>query len=144
MHWSDPMRRPAGRFTPVCFGERNGTRKPTELHRWVSCYMRFSDAIEQFIKWKQINVSRATIDGYSLDLRNFCLYMRNPEIETINAHSYRHRFGLELAKQGANNSVISNLLGHASLTSSFRYTMMRDNQLAEEYQKYRVGKIKSR
>ncbi len=338
------MRRPAGRFTPVCFCERNGTNNPSSCFGGFCAFMRFSDAIDQFTKWKQINVTQATINGYSLDLRGFCLYMRNPEIEsvtiehiieyfdlmrtlgwkwngfltksialrkffefygkqnykvlnhllipiprreyrpprvvseadhlkllsvipretkdhrhirnlaivnllwdtgarvgelvslnvgdlnfkencavikteksrgirpyrqifwepkttkslqewikrrhelealhkfadpdalfvgclrwqigkrltngavgiflrhysaraeieTINAHSYRHRFGLELAKQGANNSVISNLLGHASLTSSFRYTMMRDNQLAEEYHKYKVGRIKSR
>lgn len=71
-------------------------------------------------------------------------YSAKAGIETLNAHSFRHRVGLELAKRGANNSVISNILGHSSLTSSFRYTMMRDNDLAEEYKKYRVGKPKSR
>jgi integrase/recombinase XerD len=60
-------------------------------------------------------------------------------IPTVNAHSFRHRFGLELAKKGANNSTISNLMGHSSLMSSYRYTIMRSNDLADEYQKF-MGK----
>ena len=54
---------------------------------------------------------------------------------TLNAHSFRHHFGLELAKKGANNSVISNLMGHSSLMSSYRYTIMRSNELEEEYRR---------
>jgi len=62
---------------------------------------------------------------------------------SLNPHSFRHHFGLELAKKGANNSVISNLMGHSSLTSSYRYTMMKSNDLEEEYRKLMgVGGIK--
>lgn len=62
---------------------------------------------------------------------------------SVNPHSFRHHFGLELAKKGANNSVISNLMGHSALTSSYRYTMMKNNDLEEEYRKLMgVGGIK--
>lgn len=54
----------------------------------------------------------------------------------LNAHSFRHRFGISLAKKGANNSVISNLMGHSSLMSSYRYTMLAGVELEEEYRKF--------
>lgn len=48
----------------------------------------------------------------------------------INAHSFRHRVGHELARKGANNSLISEILGHQSLESSRIYTRL--NGLAGE------------
>lgn len=42
----------------------------------------------------------------------------------INAHSFRHRVGHELAKRGANNSLISEVLGHSNLESSRIYTRL--------------------
>lgn len=54
-----------------------------------------------------------------------------------NPHRFRHAFGRDLAKKGANNSVISSLMGHASLQSSYVYTIMDDKMLEEQYTKYR-------
>lgn len=47
----------------------------------------------------------------------------------LNAHSFRHRLGHELAKRGANNSIISNILGHSDLESSKVYTKLFSNEL---------------
>lgn len=55
---------------------------------------------------------------------------------SLNPHSMRHHFGHELAKKGANNSMISNLLGHSSLQSSYRYTQLYDTELEEVYKKF--------
>jgi site-specific recombinase XerD len=54
----------------------------------------------------------------------------------LNAHSFRHHLGHELAKKGANNSVISSILGHSSLQSSYRYTALFDKELQLEYKKF--------
>lgn len=54
----------------------------------------------------------------------------------LNPHSLRHRKGHMLAKQGANNSIISGVLGHSSLASSFIYTMMNDRELEEMARKF--------
>jgi site-specific recombinase XerD len=51
-------------------------------------------------------------------------------IAILNPHSLRHRKGHMLAKTGANNSIISGVLGHSSLASSYIYTMMNDSQHA--------------
>jgi len=62
-------------------------------------------------------------------------YSSKAEIPTVNAHSFRHHLGHEMAKKGANNSVISNILGHSALTSSYVYTMLNDKELEGEYRK---------
>jgi len=62
-------------------------------------------------------------------------YSTKAEIPTLNAHSFRHHLGHEMAKKGANNSIISNILGHSALTSSYLYTMMNNKELEGEYRK---------
>lgn len=62
-------------------------------------------------------------------------YSSKAVIPTLNAHSFRHHLGHEMAKKGANNSIISNILGHSALASSYVYTMMHNKELEEEYRK---------
>jgi len=57
-------------------------------------------------------------------------------VPTLNPHSLRHRKGHMIAKQGANNSIISGVLGHSSLASSYVYTMMNDKELEQVARKY--------
>lgn len=58
------------------------------------------------------------------------------KIERISPHSFRHHMGHDLAKKGANNSIISSILGHASLASSFIYTELNNKEREEQYNKY--------
>lgn len=46
-------------------------------------YMLTKDAIYQFSNWRQFKVKKETVRGYDRELRNFCLFLRNPEIENI-------------------------------------------------------------
>ena len=48
-----------------------------------TCYMLTKDAIYQFSNWRQFKVKINTVRGYDRELRNFCLFLRNPEIENI-------------------------------------------------------------
>src|SRR3989344_1031772 len=57
-------------------------------------------------------------------------------VPTLNPHSLRHRKGHMLAKGGANNSIISRVLGHSSLSSSYVYTMMNDTDAEEMARQY--------
>ncbi len=57
-------------------------------------------------------------------------------VPTLNPHSLRHRKGHLLSKEGANNSIISSVLGHSSLASSYIYTMMNDRELEEMARQY--------
>lgn len=54
----------------------------------------------------------------------------------LNAHSFRHRLGHELAKKGANNSTISSILGHSNIASTFRYTILEGREVEEQYRKF--------
>lgn len=56
-------------------------------------------------------------------------------IPTLNAHSLRHLFGATAAEHGLNNSNISDLMGHASLESSFVYTHLRGKNLENAHRK---------
>lgn len=56
-------------------------------------------------------------------------------IPTVNAHSIRHKFGSDAAEKEMNNSNISDLMGHATLASSFVYTHLRGEKLANAHRK---------
>lgn len=45
--------------------------------------MRFLEAINQFSSWRTFSVKPGTVRGYDRELRNFCLFLRNPEVERI-------------------------------------------------------------
>jgi integrase/recombinase XerC len=45
--------------------------------------MKFSDAIQKFSAWRMFQVKPETVRGYDQELRTFCLFLRNPEIENI-------------------------------------------------------------
>lgn len=51
--------------------------------------------------------------------------------EYVNPHAVRHHFGHGLAKRSLNNSVISESMGHAQISSSYRYTQLEAGDLAE-------------
>lgn len=57
-------------------------------------------------------------------------------IKVVNAHSFRHRMGHHIIQSGGTNSDVSNILGHASLASSFIYTQMRNKELQDRYNKF--------
>ena len=57
-------------------------------------------------------------------------------IPYINPHSLRHLFGEDMAKNGYNNSTISQALGHASINSSRIYTMLNSPDLKKALNKF--------
>lgn len=98
--------------------------------------IRKGDEEALFVSTKTVNQGRRLLNsGVEEVLRKLS------EVSNLgfncNPHRFRHAFGRDLAKKGANNSVISSLMGHASLQSSYVYTMMDDKMLEEQYTKYR-------
>ncbi len=47
--------------------------------------MKFSLAITKFEDWKRFQSKPGTVLGFSCELRAFCLYLRDPEVESITA-----------------------------------------------------------
>lgn len=106
------------------------------LDRWIK--------IRQFVPPKEDNVfvcldkrkrgKALTRNGISDMMRN---WSRIAGIETMNPHSFRHRFGRDCAKKGLNNSSISTLLGHNDIRSSYIYTQIEGEELQQEWEKVR-------
>jgi len=45
--------------------------------------MRMKEAIDQFSNWRKFKVKNNTVRGYDRELRNFCLFLRNPDITEV-------------------------------------------------------------
>jgi site-specific recombinase XerD len=76
---------------------------------------------------------RMNIKGVGEMLRQYC---NRAKLPYMNAHSFRHRMGHHIVKQGGSNSDVSNILGHSSLASSFVYTQMTNVELHQRYQRF--------
>jgi integrase/recombinase XerC len=55
----------------------------------------------------------------------------------LNCHSLRHMFGHDLAQKKVNNSTISTMLGHSHVESSYVYTILNEDEMANVYKDLR-------
>lgn len=45
--------------------------------------LKLKEAIDQFSNWRKFKVKNQTVRGHDRELRNFCLFLKNPEIHKI-------------------------------------------------------------
>jgi len=64
-------------------------------------------------------------------------YSKKAGLPYRNAHSFRHHLGHDIIRKGGSNADVANILGHASLLSTFTYTQMSDPEVEERYRKFR-------
>lgn len=110
-----------------------------DLKKWLEVRSTYSDyanfdpkAVFNTI-WNKKGGSRISDGAIEEFIRRACV---EANIRTVHAHLYRHAVGNKLAMEGANNSTISKILGHASIQSSTIYTDMNDEQLRAVYTKH--------
>ena len=48
--------------------------------------MKLIEAIQQFSEWKLLQVVPRTMMGYDFELRMFCLFLRNPDVDRVSLH----------------------------------------------------------
>jgi integrase/recombinase XerC len=68
--------------------------------------MKLSEAIEKFSKWRTFQVKKDTVKGYDLILKQFCVYVRNCDIEHVKLEDVISWFGLLSDLKWKNNSFI--------------------------------------
>jgi len=54
-------------------------------------FMQFYQALQEFNEWRALKVKR--IDGYDLDLRQFCIFVKNKSIEDVNINDVTEWIG---------------------------------------------------
>ena len=107
-----------------------------DIQRWLKIKDKLADKT-QFKDPKALFVGvrnwqtgkRLTNSAVSIFMRHLSKEIGLPR--TLNPHSFRHLKGNDLSIMGANNSTISQILGHSSLASSYIYTMMSGKDLGE-------------
>lgn len=77
---------------------------------------------------------RLTKKGIGEMLRS---YSKKAGLPPINAHSFRHHLGHEIIQKGGSNADVANILGHASLLSTYVYTQMGDPEVENRYRKFK-------
>jgi site-specific recombinase XerD len=70
-----------------------------------------------------------------------CSFMKHWSLEAklqrvVNAHSFRHHKGHDIIHKGGSAADVSNILGHANISSSHIYMMMSDKELKDRADKF--------
>lgn len=105
-------------------------RKRDELKKAV----KFTEPEALFISATGLKIgNRLSIKGVGEMLRR---YSNNADIPYMNAHSFRHRMGHHIIKNGGSSADVMNILGHSSVQSTTIYTMMADNELEKRYRHF--------
>lgn len=107
-----------------------GSKAESALRAWLK--VREADPDEQavFVNYRGERISARSVR------RLFDRYARGASMKAgVSPHTMRHSFATHLLNAGADLRAIQELLGHASLSTTQKYTHLNDWQLIEVYRK---------
>lgn len=107
-----------------------GSKAESALRAWLK--VREADPDEQavFVNYRGERISTRSVR------RLFDRYARGASMKDgVSPHTMRHSFATHLLNAGADLRAIQELLGHASLSTTQKYTHLNDWQLIEVYRK---------
>lgn len=92
--------------------------------------MLFKDVIDEFTNWRQFKINRVTTSGNDKDLRLFCLFLRNPQIEDVTLNNVMEYLNLMKEIGWQHNSFISKCM---ALKKFFEFCNLRGFECLNEY-----------
>ena len=107
-----------------------GSKAEKALRAWVAVRAAPADEEALFVNYRGQRITARSVR------RLFDRYVREAALRAgISPHTMRHSFATHLLNAGADLRGIQELLGHASLSTTQKYTHLNDWQLIEVYRK---------
>ena len=107
-----------------------GSKAEAALRAWLTVREAEPDEQAVFVNYRGERISARSVR------RLFDRYARGASLKAgVSPHTMRHSFATHLLNAGADLRAIQELLGHASLSTTQKYTHLNDWQLIEVYRK---------
>jgi integrase/recombinase XerC len=107
-----------------------GTKAEQALRAWLSAREAPPEEEAVFVNYRGQRITARSVR------RLFDRYVRDAALRAgVSPHTMRHSFATHLLNAGADLRGIQELLGHASLSTTQKYTHLNDWQLIEVYRK---------
>jgi integrase/recombinase XerC len=107
-----------------------GSKAEEAIRAWMAVRKAVPDENALFVNFRGERITARSVR------RHFDRYVRNAALKAgISPHTMRHSFATHLLNAGADLRGIQELLGHASLSTTQKYTHLNDWQLIAVYKK---------
>lgn len=107
-----------------------GSKAEEAIRAWMTVRKAVPDENALFVNFRGERITARSVR------RHFDRYVRNAALKAgISPHTMRHSFATHLLNAGADLRGIQELLGHASLSTTQKYTHLNDWQLIAVYKK---------
>lgn len=110
-----------------------GSKAETALRAWLAVRGELAKDVEEeavFVNYRGRKITTRSVR------RLFEVYLRRAALQSgVSPHTLRHSFATHLLNAGADLRGIQELLGHASLSTTQKYTHLNDWQLMAVYKK---------
>lgn len=109
-------------------------------------FMKLSDAIEKFSKWRIWKVKKCTVKGYDLILKQFCLFVHNCDIEHVRLEDVISWFNLLRDLEFQHNSFIPKAQALKKFFEFFKmqgYSVLEPNLIPLPSKQYKIPRVAS-